>query len=91
MASCSKCGKGVGCGCNLIEGLCPSCYSAKVAGNQTLTQAKSTERIRYDNTSEPPANTEFDAILNIQNISKEEKIRRINEILEKAKEQYDNS
>jgi NMD protein affecting ribosome stability and mRNA decay len=91
MVSCSKCGKGVGCGCNLIDGLCTSCYSAKVTNNQTTIQTRSTERIRYDNTPEPPPNTEFDTILNIQSISKEEKIRRINEILEKAKEQYGNS
>lgn len=91
MASCSKCGKGVGCSCNLIEGLCPTCYSAKATNNQTTIQTRSTERVVYSNTPEPPPNTEFDAILGIQNISKEEKIRRINEILEKAKKQYDNS
>ena len=90
MASCSKCGKGVGCSCNLIEGLCPSCYSAKVNGDQPTTLTKSTQRIVYNN-SEPPANTEFDIILNTKSLSKEEKLRRINDILEKARETYDNS
>lgn len=25
MAICSKCGKNVGCGCNLVNGLCAAC------------------------------------------------------------------
>ena len=29
MAACSKCGKQVGCGCNLKEGLCAQCYVDK--------------------------------------------------------------
>jgi hypothetical protein len=28
MAECSNCRIGVGCGCNLINGLCKTCYSA---------------------------------------------------------------
>lgn len=27
MAQCSKCGKEVGCGCNLTNGLCAICYT----------------------------------------------------------------
>lgn len=27
MARCSKCGIDVGCGCNLVNGLCKSCYN----------------------------------------------------------------
>lgn len=27
MASCRNCGTNVGCGCQLINGLCSSCYS----------------------------------------------------------------
>jgi len=29
MGKCGKCGAGVGCTCQLKEGLCPSCYSQK--------------------------------------------------------------
>ena len=29
MASCTKCGKGVGCGCNLAGGLCATCAAEK--------------------------------------------------------------
>ena len=25
MAKCKKCGANVGCGCNLVNGLCPAC------------------------------------------------------------------
>lgn len=30
MANCKKCGKAVGCGCNLKSGLCATCNQEKV-------------------------------------------------------------
>ena len=89
MAHCSQCGKDVGCGCNLINGSCATCYSktANAADVTSGTPKKRTKRIKYDNKTEPPPNTEFEVILRTQGLSKEEKIKRINDILEKAREQ----
>ena len=30
MANCVKCGKTVGCGCELTNGLCQTCYQASI-------------------------------------------------------------
>ena len=40
MAKCLKCGSKVGCGCQLKEGLCPVCYSAKLAELKTASKPK---------------------------------------------------
>lgn len=90
MATCSKCGKSVGCGCNLISGKCHVCFNETVSGIQSTEgepKKKQTRRIVYPQptvTTEP--NTEFEKILKVKGISKEEKIKRINDILEKAKQ-----
>lgn len=87
MASCSKCGKNVGCGCNLVGGLCLQCYSVN-STISTPSKKKSTYKkvVSYSQPDAKPLEG-FEEILQIPNISKEEKIRRINEILEKAKQQ----
>lgn len=75
MAKCSKCGKEVGCGCNLISGSCHTCYSKDIT--LTTSQAQALQV--------PIApNTDFEKILNTQGLSKEEKLKRINDILEKG-------
>jgi len=84
MAKCSKCGKEVGCGCNLITGSCHTCYNKQVSLTSvglTETQAQSLQLPVVQN---PPPNTEFDKILKTQGLSKEEKLKRINDILEKG-------
>lgn len=84
MASCNVCGKEVGCGCNLTNGSCHSCIGKTTEATSPLK--KSTQRVVYSNTVEPRPNTEFEQILMTTTLSKAEKIRRINEILEKAKQ-----
>jgi hypothetical protein len=89
MASCRKCGKGVGCSCNLIEGYCPSCYNTNAITPSITTNIKrtiSTNLIQYSQPDAPATSSEFEDIVNTPNISKAEKIRRINEILERAKQ-----
>lgn len=39
-ASCKKCGKKVGCGCNLINGLCTDCYVQQQQATITPTNPK---------------------------------------------------
>lgn len=34
MAKCSKCGTNVGCGCQLINGLCAYCHGVATKGKQ---------------------------------------------------------
>ena len=89
MAHCSQCGKDVGCGCNLVHGSCMSCYNKSLNGDnpQPTQQRKSSKRIVYKNDPQAPPNTEFTEILKSQKLSREDKLRRINEILEKAREQ----
>lgn len=90
MAHCSQCGKDVGCGCNLISGSCATCYSKTLNTEEGATleaPKKRAKRVKYNNKTEPPPNTEFEIILRTQGLSKEEKIRRINDILEKARQQ----
>ena len=41
MAKCSKCGTTVGCGCQLKNGLCSSCYNQINKGVQKLKHALS--------------------------------------------------
>ena len=93
MANCSQCGKDVGCGCNLISGSCPGCYNKSLNNGEepTLQRKKTTKRVVYINPPDAPANTEFVEILKAQGLSRAEKLRRINDILEKARQQqYDN-
>ncbi len=88
MASCNQCRSEVGCSCNLISGVCLMCYNRSLDVNAVNYQPlikKSTKRVRYINESVNPPNTEFEVILKTPSISKEEKIRRINDILEKAR------
>lgn len=89
MAHCNQCGRDVGCGCNLIDGACTTCYNKSLDNNAVDFQPlkkKSTNRVRYKKPkTDPPPNTEFEEILKIKTLSKEEKIRRINDILEKAR------
>jgi hypothetical protein len=89
MAHCNQCGRDVGCGCNLINGACGACYNKAVTSGEVeaLSTKRSTKRVIYKKptTSDVP-NTEFETILNTQTLTKEEKIRRINDILEKARQ-----
>lgn len=88
MANCSQCGKDVGCGCNLVGGFCMTCYSKSLSdeGLVTQKQKKSSGRIIYYNSDNNQPNTEFETILKTSGLSKEEKIKRINDILEKARQ-----
>ncbi len=81
MAQCTKCGKSVGCSCSLIGGLCTTCYSE---GNTDQFVAKKATRKVFKQLPNAPPNTEFEVILNTPGLTREEKLRRINDILEKA-------
>lgn len=88
MANCNSCSKDVGCGCNLINGLCVGCYSkAQQEGQPLLPNRKKARHVAPK--KEPAPLTEFETILKQQGLSKEEKIRRINNILEQARLTYD--
>jgi hypothetical protein len=88
MASCKSCGSEVGCGCNLIDGLCTACYGKQdIHHSSVKTKMK---KIVYPQSDPVQETGEFVNILNTKSISKEEKIRRINEILTKAQETYAN-
>lgn len=83
MAHCNSCNKDVGCGCNLINGACISCFSKAQQNGQPLTPQK--KQVRYKAPPKEPAPlTGFEEILK-QGLTKEEKIRRINDILENAR------
>jgi hypothetical protein len=87
MASCSQCGKDVGCGCNLINGQCMSCYNAALPLEAPrVNKATRKKIVKFSQPDAQPV-TEFEQILQTPNITKQEKIRRINEILEKARQQ----
>lgn len=79
MAKCSKCGRDVGCSCNLIGGSCHKCVSD--------VGYTSTQTLVYQQPDDAKPVSEFTTILNTPNISKEEKLRRINEILERARQE----
>lgn len=89
MASCNQCGKEVGCGCNLLEGSCPTCYSKNIGntdnGLSALLESKKYKKVRYQ---PPPPNpmptNEFTELLRTNGLSKEEKLKRINDILDRA-------
>lgn len=87
MASCGNCGKEVGCACNLISGACVTCFSKAQADGTTLTttNSKSSKRVRYSKEVSSDAGTEFEQILRTAGLTKEEKLKRINDILEKAR------
>jgi len=89
MAKCSKCGAEVGCGCNLISGSCHTCYNLSLTGSSDVVSTNTLEystpkRVVYAQPLSAPPNTGFDQILNNNTLSKQEKIKRINDILEKG-------
>lgn len=86
MANCSKCGRDVGCGCNLIDSKCMSCYNEGL--DHSAPQMAVTARKIYNLTlTEPTPQTEFEVILNTQGLSKDEKLKRINDIIQNSKTQ----
>ncbi len=90
--NCSKCGKDVGCGCNLVNGACLNCYGKEVERNPDFRKTTSKVKQHKQPPSSPEPNNEFVNILRTQGISKEEKLKRINKILEDAiKKANDNS
>lgn len=83
MANCGKCGKEVGCGCNLVSGQCMSCYNEGL--DHSAPQMKTTSRQTYNLTlKEPVVPTEFENILNSSTMTKQEKLKRINDIIDSA-------
>jgi len=56
MAKCAKCGTNVGCGCQLINGLCAYCNAQIQKGTQTLknviTKACRLRRVFYNTSSD---------------------------------------
>lgn len=86
MARCTKCNRDVGCGCNLSNGLCSNCISTVIT-EEISTLKKTVQRVKYPKPEAQP-NTEFDEILNIQGLSKDEKLKRINDIITKAQQEY---
>src|SRR5690242_12414343 len=94
MANCANCGIEVGCSCNLHGGgLCTSCYSNRsidTVDPKVGNKKKATKRVVYSKPDRPvPPNTEFTEILKNKAIPREEKIKRINDILEKARKQIE--
>lgn len=89
MAACSQCGTNVGCACHLIAGVCMTCYNKNLGtngdGEQTLFQKKRPKKVIHFPSIETPPNTEFTEILQNTALSREEKLKRINNILEKAR------
>lgn len=77
MTSCNKCGKQASCSCQFIQGMCVDCYY-KDSVVPVVTNLSSTD------------NSGFSPILNNISITTEEKLRRINEILQKAINKFDN-
>jgi hypothetical protein len=83
MANCGKCAKEVGCGCNLVHGLCMSCYNEGL--DSSAPQMRTTSRQTYNLTlKQPVAPTEFETILNSPTMTKQEKLNRINDIINNA-------
>lgn len=83
MANCSKCGRDVGCGCNLVDSKCMSCYNEGL--DNSAPQMRVTSKRTYNLTlTEPATPTEFETILNSTGLTKQEKLKRINDIIEKA-------
>lgn len=77
MANCITCNKEVSCACTLIEGKCITCYS------EFNSQQEPNNPVYF------PFNAETSTINDVTQavgISTEEQIRRINEILLKARE-----
>lgn len=86
MAHCGQCGKDVGCACTLIAGKCAKCFSENKSSPDTQRVQKSRRKVVYKNDPQAPPNDEFSIILNDRGLSREEKLKRINQILEKARE-----
>lgn len=88
MAHCSKCSKEVGCSCNLIGGLCVGCY----AEQNRLSPSRSKKKTKKERYKAPPKDAPplvgFEELLKDKGMSKEEKIRRINDIIESARQKY---
>lgn len=80
MANCSKCGLQVSCGCSLIEGACSTCYMQ--SNQQSPSHPFVQVNLQGVNAPQPVT---FEAILNEGTLSKEEKLKRINDIIEKAR------
>jgi hypothetical protein len=91
MARCGNCNRDVGCGCNLINGVCGSCYGEGYVNDKVVGKKKPTQKIVYPKLPNPEENTEFNQILKMKNLSREEKLKRINDILERAKNLISNS
>jgi len=73
MANCGDCKRTFPCSCNLINGLCISCYSRSHTTNAIVVN----HNYSLDNTS--PI-SEF-LVNNRTGLTKEEKLKRINDIL----------
>lgn len=85
MAKCVQCSAEMGCSCNLINGFCARCYNLNLENTGQAPAKRKTGRVVYEqNSLNTVPNTEFNVILKSTGMSKEEKLRRINEILEKA-------
>lgn len=84
MARCNNCNKDVGCGCNLINGACMSCFNKAQESGEPLAPQRKQARYKAP-PKEPTPLKGFEEILKQQGLSKEQKIRRINEILENAR------
>lgn len=89
MAMCGHCGRDVGCSCNLLAGLCPGCYNLSLSD----PEVKKRKLAKYipPPTTPPDPNNEFTKVLEEgKGLPKEELLRRINEIIEQAKDNYYN-
>lgn len=85
MANCSTCKRDVGCSCNLQHGQCLSCYSKSLAtSDSSSTTLVRTRTVTFSDPNAEPVSG-FNEIINDTSITQEEKLRRINEILEQAK------
>ena len=85
MSQCTECSKEVGCACNLVSGYCLPCYNKSIQdGGEPIS--KQTARVVYKNLPDAPANLEFVNILKDPSLTREEKLKRINDILEKAQQ-----
>lgn len=87
MASCGQCGREVGCPCNLIGAKCMKCYNESLPVEAPRVNRATRKKIVKFSKADAQPVTEFTTILQTPGISKQEKVRRINEILEKARQQ----
>lgn len=89
MAKCSKCEREVGCACNLIDNKCMKCYSdfASRNGLSIEVDLKKSKKRKLEKIQEEKSAVEspLKQILQTKGISREEKLRRINEIIENSR------